>query len=116
MTSKLAQIVGDVQAPSLIKNGYGTLPGQGPANLVFNILKLILMGAGIYAIVNLATAGYGFMSANGDSKKVADAWAKIWQTLIGLIVAAGSFVLASIFSRLVYGNWSAIFQIEIYGP
>ena len=44
------------------------------------------------------------MSAGDDSKKVAGAWAKIWQTLLGLAVSAGAFVLAGIFGQLIFND------------
>ena len=67
-------------------------------------VKLLVIGAGIYALFNLILAGYAFMSAGEDPKKVAGAWAKIYQTILGLAVAAGAFVLAEIFSRLLFGE------------
>ena len=44
------------------------------------------------------------MSAGDDPKKVASAWAMIYQTIIGLAFAAGAFVLAAIFSQLLFGD------------
>ena len=44
------------------------------------------------------------MSAGDDPKKVAGAWAKIWQTALGLAFAAGAFVLAALFGQLIFGN------------
>jgi hypothetical protein len=44
------------------------------------------------------------MSAGDDSKAVAGAWAKIYQTVIGLAFAAGAFVLAAIFGQLIFGD------------
>jgi hypothetical protein len=68
------------------------------------ILQTLIVGAGIYALFNLVLAGYSFMSAGDDPKKIEGAWAKIWQTLLGLAVAAGAFVLAAIFGRLLFGS------------
>src|SRR6185369_3918376 len=70
-------------------------------NLIFNVL--IVFG-GIYAVFNLILAGYAFFSAGDDSKKVEGAWAKIRQTAIGLLFMAGAFVLAAIFSQLIFGR------------
>ncbi len=76
----------------------------------------MIVGAGIYALINLLLAGYAFMSAGDDSKKVAGAWAKIWQTMLGLAFAAGSFVLAGIFGKLIFGDYNALLQIKIFTP
>lgn len=81
-----------------------------------NILRLMIAVAGIYGFLNLVIAGYGFMSAGGDPKAVGRSWAKIWQSLIGLLIIVGSFVLAAIFGYLLFGDATAILKPKIYGP
>ena len=89
---------------------------DGLADFFNNILKLMIIGAGLYATINLVLAGYAFMSAGDDSKKVAGAWAKIWQTIMGLMFAAGSFVLAAIFGKLIFNDYTALLQLRIVTP
>lgn len=92
---------------------------SGPGGLIVflnNIIKLMIVGAGLFALFNFVTAGYGFISASGDSQKINQAWAKIWQSLIGLLIATGSFVLAAVFGKLIFGDWGAIVNPKIYGP
>lgn len=86
--------------------------------LVFlnNILRLLFVIAGLYAFFNLIMAGYAFISAGGDSKAIGNAWAKIWQSLFGLLIIAGSFVLAAIFGQLIFGDTSAILSPKLYSP
>ncbi len=111
MENQIAQIFGRVNAPPGV-SAYS----DGLTQFISNIVKLLIVGAGIYALFNLVTAGYAFMSAGGDPKKIADASAKIWQTLLGLLVAASAVVLAAIFGRLIFGNANALLQFTIYGP
>jgi hypothetical protein len=111
MENQIAQIFGNVNPPPGVSEY-----SDGLTLFISNIVKLLIVGAGIYALFNLVTAGYAFMSAGGDPKKIADASAKIWQTLVGLLVAAGAVVLAAIFGRLIFGNANALLQITIYGP
>jgi hypothetical protein len=80
------------------------------------LLKLIIGVAGLFAFFNIIIAGYTFMGAGGDPKKVEQAWAKIWQSLLGLLFVAGSFVLAAIFGWLIFGDARAILVPTIYGP
>ncbi|OGM13137.1 hypothetical protein A2V80_03425 [Candidatus Woesebacteria bacterium RBG_16_39_8b] len=110
MENKLAQIFGTVNAPPGV-NRYSS-----PTNFISNIVKLLIVGAGIYALFNIVTAGYSFMSAGGDPKKIADAWSKIWLTLVGLLFAAGSIILAAIFGRIIFGDANALLQITIFEP
>ncbi len=97
-------------------NGYGADIDVGPLLFANNILKLIIVVAGLYAFLNLIVAGYGFLGAGGDAKKVTQSWEKIWQSLLGLAFVAGSFVLAAIFGWLIFKNPRAILSPEIYGP
>lgn len=88
-------------------------PGVGLGNLLNLVFKSMIVIAGVYALFNLIFAGYAFMSAGEDAKKVAGAWAKIWQSLLGLAIAAGSFVLAAIFGQLIFGQWDFILNPQI---
>jgi len=85
----------------------------GLGNLLNLVFKSMIVIAGVYALFNLIFAGYAFMSAGEDAKKVAGAWAKIWQSLLGLAIAAGSFVLAAIFGQLIFGQWDFILNPQI---
>ena len=78
-----------------------------------NLIKFAAVIAGLALIVQIIMAGYGFITANGDSKKMEAAWAKIWQSLLGLLVVASTFILAGLAKRL-----TGIDPINpvIYGP
>jgi hypothetical protein len=116
MNTKLAaSIFGTIEPPPGVKEyDGGNLTGL--SLFLNNILKFAIVAASIYALVNLIFAGYAFMSAGDDAQKIAGAWAKIWQTLLGLAIAAGSFVLAAIFGKLIFGDYNALIQIRIFGP
>lgn len=123
----MLQIFGTIENPFLklgVGGGYGCEIGQvsdecqGFGLIIFinNLLKLVVVIAGLFALVNLIVAGYQFMTAMGDPKSITNAWNKIWQSLIGLILVAGSFALAAIFGWLLFGNPLAILQPQIFGP
>ncbi len=94
---------------------YGSL-GTGVMQFFTNILRLVFVGAGIYTFMNLITAGFQYMSAGGDVKALTAAWARIWQSLLGLLIIVGSFALASLFGYLFFGNPGFILNPKIYGP
>lgn len=102
------------QIPGLKNYPIAGLTGIGL--LLSSILKLLVVLAGIYALIQLILAGFGFISAGGDPKSIESAWAKIWQSLTGLVIVAGSFVLAAIFGYLIFGDASAILNPKIYTP
>lgn len=101
--------LGRVTAPAALKNfGGGDVRGGAIGIFLGLIIKLLLVGGGVYALFNLVLAGYSFLSAGDDPKKVEAAWAKIWQTAMGLIFMAGAFVLAAIFGKLIFNDWGFI--------
>lgn len=90
---------------------------SGAVGLFLNLIfRTLVVGAAVWALLNLIFAGYAFMSAGDDPKKIEGAWAKIWQTLLGLAVAAGAFVLAAIFGQLLFGNAGFILNPKIPTP
>ena len=105
---------GKVDLPEALKP-YGSYE-SGLMKFANNILKLVIVGAGLFAFINIIIAGYDFLAAGGDAKKVEGAWAKIYNSLIGLLFVAASFVLAALFGWLLFGNAGAILMPEIYGP
>lgn len=112
----LADFFGTVNIPPGVNKYGGFGEDQGILLFANNILKLVIVGAGLFAFANIIIAGYGFLSAGGDPKKVGESASRIWQSLIGLLLVAGSFVLAAIFGQLIFGDWTAILSPKIYGP
>ena len=115
MDKKIAQIFGDINPPPGISSWGGFTEG-GPTSFITAILRTAIVGAGLFALINFILAGYSFLSAGGDANKIAAAWAKIWQSILGLAIAVGSFVLAAIVGRLLFGDYNALLRIRIYGP
>lgn len=104
----------------LIGNIGNPLPAYGSylsaTVLLSNIIRLIVLGAGIYALINFVTAGISYINSAGNPEGVQRAWAKIYQSIIGLVIVVLSFVFAAILGMLLYGNPSAILQPTITGP
>ncbi|MBN1168702.1 hypothetical protein JXA63_02310 [Candidatus Woesebacteria bacterium] len=108
----MRDIWGNIARPDFLTGDVQT--GIGP--LLNTIMWTMIVIAGIYALINFIIAGYDFMSAGGDPGKVANAWSRIWQTIIGLIVSAGAFVIAAIVGWLVFGDWDFIINPVIPTP
>jgi hypothetical protein len=106
-------IVGTVTNPL---SPYKSVAGGGLVLFLTNILRLVFVAAGLFAFINLILAGFQFMSAGGDSKAIEKAMAKIWQSLVGLVLVVGSFALAALFGYLLFGDAGFILNPKIYGP
>jgi len=92
---------------------YTSTSGEGLFVFISNLFKLIGTLAGIYMVFQIIMAGYGYISANGDSKKTEAAWAKIWQSVVGLVIIASAFIIAGLVERFTGIN---ILNPVIYGP
>jgi hypothetical protein len=105
----MLQIFGNIANPT----NYHSEGGSGLFTLLSNIFKLAGVIAGIFFIVQVIIAGYEYISSNGDPKKTEAALAKITQSLIGLAIVAGAFVIASVVGSILKIN---ILEPTIYGP
>lgn len=109
----LFQVIGTIPPPSPLSTNFDPVAQGGLGQLINLFIYIIIIAAGLYALFNLLIAGYAFMSAGDDPKKMAAAWGKIYQTVLGLVVVAGAFVLAAIFGQLIYGDWNALLRPSI---
>lgn len=111
----LIQLFGRVNPPPGVSR-YGGLQQEGLVTFLGNILRLLIVVGGLYALFNFIIAGYQFMGSGGDPKAMAAASAKIWQSILGLLFIAGAFVLAAIFGWLIFGDFTFILRPVIFGP
>lgn len=108
---------GPIKLPEGIEEKYpGGVEGGAIGKFLNIIFQALVVIAGVYAVINLILAGYAFMSAGDDPKKMQGAWQKIFQTLIGLAFAAGAFVLAAIFGKLIFGDYMFLLKPTIPTP
>lgn len=108
--------VGTVDNP--LPEAYQSVTGEpgGLILLLTNVLRLVFIAGGIFAFFNLIVSGFQYMGAGGDVKQLNQAWNRIWQSLIGLVIIVGSFALAALFGYLIFGNAGFILSPKIYGP
>lgn len=91
-------------------------PGGGLISLLNNIIRLIFVISGIYAFMQILLAGFGFIHAGGDSKKIEQSWNSIWQSMLGLIIIISSIAVAALIGLLLFGDATAILNPKVYGP
>jgi len=108
-------IVGTIKNP--LQKSYGSYDSSaGIVGLLTNLIRLAFVVAGIYALFNFIFAGYAYMTAAGDAKKLEQAWARIWQTLLGLIIVISSFVFAVLIGHLFFKDPLYLLRPQIFGP
>ena len=108
------QMFGGVTPPFGGTNQYSS-DIEGMIAFFTNLLRLIFLIAGLFALFKIVIAGFGFISAGGEPKKIESAWANIWQSLVGLLIIVSSFVLSGIIGQVFFGDWSFILQPVLFG-
>lgn len=99
--------LGTVKSPTQIAK-FGADPGTALGNLLQLTLTVLIVAGGVYALFNFVLAGYAFLSAGDNPKGMEAAWAKIYQTIIGLVFLVGAFLMAGVIGLIVYGNSGAL--------
>lgn len=116
----MAGIFGDIKPPAQLEQGYGdvfgTSGGGGLVGFLNNLLKLIILIAGLYALINFILAGYGIISAGAEPEKLSKAQNKIWYAMLGLVIIVASFAISGLIGWLVFHDTWAILKLKIYGP
>jgi len=99
----MLQIFGNITPPKPIAdlNTESGEIGGGLFILLNRIFTLIGVAAGIFFVIQILLAGFAYISASGDQKKTEAAWAKIYQSIIGLVIVSSAFVLTAVIGRLV---------------
>lgn len=90
--------------------------GQGLIIIITNLVRLSIVIAGLYTLINIILAGYGFISAGGDSKLVQKSWERIWRSVLGLLIVTASIIIAMLIGWVFFGNVTAIIMPHIYSP
>ena len=98
-------------------NSYGDLgASNGPVFFLSNIVKLVSIGAGIFAFINFIIAGYEYLTAAGNTDTTARAISRINMSAVGLALIVGSHAIAAVLGLVLFGRWDAILNPQIYGP
>lgn len=89
---------------------------QGLILLFNNILKVAIYGSMVFTLINFLVSGIQYIGSAGNPELIKTASSRIWISLLGLLVAGGSLVLAGILGLIFFGNALAIINPKIYGP
>jgi hypothetical protein len=95
--------------------GYGSVEASLPLFLS-NIIRLITIAGGIYALFNIIFAGFTYITAGGDTKKLESAVSSINMSVLGLVVMVASIAISAVLGWILFGNPGAIINPTIYGP
>lgn len=108
----------DIFGPITPPTPYGQIAAsgtnQGLVSLVNNLLGLITGVAGIFVIVNFITAGYLYLSSNGEPQKIIAAGNKILQSAIGIGIVAIAYIIAAIVGKILFNDPMRLLQPKLF--
>ena len=124
MIIQLYGLFGSVTEPLCTINPdacYGDLAGTsgtggGLTGFISNVINIIMIAGGLFALFNFVMAGMEYITSQGDPKGLESAKQKIYMSVIGLAIIAMAYTLTAILSYIFFGNFSAILRPTITGP
>lgn len=110
MTHFLAQITNPVLPPSI---GGGAHPNTGAGGsalgqLISNLVGALFIAGFLLAFMEILMGGVSWITAGGDKQKLETARDKITNAIIGLIVVASAYALASLVARFFGLNLASL--------
>ena len=111
-------IVGTINPPNSY-SGYTELGSEttlttGPFAFISNLVQVIIIVAGIFTLINFITAGYMYLTSEGDPQKLTQAGVKILQSIIGITVVAAAYVIAAIIGQLFFKDASFLMNPTLF--
>ena len=73
-----------------------------PGRLLANLYTTLVIISGIYAFINLAIAGFQYLTSGGDKTHLEAARSKITYSILGLALVVGAYAIAAIV-KAVFG-------------
>ena len=112
-------VIGTITEPEPL-SGYGKAfnlaQGKGLIGFASNLIKLIMVLAGIWSFLNIIFAGFNYITQSTNPEAISNANRQIYMSLLGLVIIVGSFALAGILGFLLFGRADAILIPKVYGP
>ncbi len=106
-------IFGQVSPPPGVAKFGGGDSGGGLIIFISNLIKVAAIAAGIFGVFNIISAGYVYITSNGNPKATEQAMNMLFMSLIGLILIIGSFTIIAIVSLILFGDASYILNPKI---
>jgi len=111
-------IFGDIKNPLIEINPSANYGNYDTAlvSLLSNLLKVITVLAGVWALITIILAGFQFITAAGNPEEVKKATPKIWNSIIGLLIIVAAYIIAAVIGWIFFGDPRVILSPKIYGP
>lgn len=107
-------IFGTLQPPAGVER-YNEAAGGNIGLIVFlsNIIRLATVAAGIWTMINFVTAGWLYLTSEGDPSAGEKVSQKLINSIMGLMIVALAYTIAGIIGLLIFGDATFIINPEI---
>lgn len=111
-----SDIFGTINPPQGVEQ-YNTLAG-GIGILIFlsRIVQLVFIVGGLVVVYNFISAGFVYLTSEGDSKAHEKVKNQVTYSVIGLVMLVLSFGFASLLGALFFDNPNFFLDPTIQGP
>ena len=97
-------VVGKLELPSVKTNLTSISP------FITGIITTIVVVAGLFSFWQLLMGGLGYITGGGDKGKIQEAQNKIFMAITGMVIIAGSFLIAGLVGQILFGRFDALFN------
>jgi hypothetical protein len=107
------ELVGDIEAPvgvTLLNLQSG---GIGIVLFLSNMIKFIIIVGGLLTLINLALAGFTYLTSGGKTDANVKVKDKILMSFVGLLLIIVAYTVAALVGYLFYGDPSYIITPNI---
>lgn len=110
-------IFGTIEAPQGVAE-YNQAAGGGIGLLIFmsRIVQFIFVIGGIIVVYNFISAGFVYLTSEGDAKAHEKVKNQVTYSVIGLVMLVLSFGFASLLGALFFGSPTFFLNPTIQGP
>lgn len=108
-------VFGTIKPPAGVEK-YNAAGGIGILAFLSQVIQLVFVVAGLWVMYNVISAGFTYLTSQGDSKAHEKVKNQITYSLIGLIIIVSSFGFAALIGQIFFGNPSFILNPTLQGP
>ena len=101
-------IVGTIQPPDTVIRDVSQT-----GNFISVIVRFITVIAGLYAMWQFLTGGFGYITSGGDKARIQQSTQQIMMAVVGLAIIGASFILGAIIGRLLFGPGFNLFSPQL---
>lgn len=108
-------IIGKVDQPAGVAQ-YGDVSSGGLVLFVSNLIKLATIVAGVWVLFNFITAGYIYITSQGDTAAANKVKDQITSSVLGLVIIVVSYTAIALISFFLFGDAGYILSPKIPTP